>query len=140
VVQYDLGKTGAGGYFTRTGSLNTPPTVLLNALSKLRSNHHRCRSSISTYLSSICRLSKFSRNGAGSNVLFESTYDHIEGPTCDRCSRDRAITRAAREVTVYYGTIASGNQVYKGWSNQRQDKLGAWRYSLFRDGSSWTDE
>ena len=64
VVQYDLGKTGAGGYFTRTGSLNTPPILLLNALSKLQSNHHCGRSSISTYLSSICRLPKFSRNGA----------------------------------------------------------------------------
>ena len=113
VVQYDLGKTGAGGYFTRTGSLNTPPIVLLNALSKLQSNHHRGRSSISTYLSSICRLPKFSRNGAGSDILFESTYDHIEGPTCDRCSRDRAVARAVREVTVHYGTIASGNQVIR---------------------------
>lgn len=109
VVQYDLGKTGAGGYFTRTGSLNTPPTVLLNALSKLQSNHRRGKSSISTYLSSIRRLPKL--NGAGSDILFESTYDHIEGPTCDRCSRDRAVAWAVREVTVHYGTIASGNQV-----------------------------
>jgi len=45
VVQYDLGKTGVGGQVTRTGSLNTPPTVLLSALSKLRSNHYRGRSS-----------------------------------------------------------------------------------------------
>jgi len=113
VVQYDLGKTRAGGYFTRTGSLNTPPTVLLSALSKLQSNHHRGRSSISTYLSSIYRLPKFLRNGAGSDILFKSTYNHIEGPTCDRCSRDRAVARAVRKVTVHYGTIASGNQVIK---------------------------
>ena len=38
VVQYDFGKTGPSG-FIRTGSLNTPPTILLNALSKLRANH-----------------------------------------------------------------------------------------------------
>jgi len=37
VVQYDLGKTEVSG-FMRTGSLNTPPTVLLNALAKFRSN------------------------------------------------------------------------------------------------------
>ncbi|QBZ66678.1 hypothetical protein PoMZ_13661, partial [Pyricularia oryzae] len=35
VVQYDFGKTGAGGRITRTGSLNAPPTILLNALAKL---------------------------------------------------------------------------------------------------------
>jgi nucleoside phosphorylase len=34
VVQFDFGKTGAGGQFTRTGSLNTPPTVLLHATYK----------------------------------------------------------------------------------------------------------
>ena len=50
---------------------------------------------------------------SGSDILFESTYDHIEGPTCDPCSRDKAVARAVREVAVYYGTIASGNQVIK---------------------------
>jgi len=49
----------------------------------------------------------------GPDVLFESTYDHIEGPTCDQCSRDRAVARAVHEVTVHYDTIASGNQVIK---------------------------
>lgn len=32
VVQYDFGKTGAGGSITRTGWLNAPPLVLLNAV------------------------------------------------------------------------------------------------------------
>ena len=56
VVQYDLGKTGAGGHYTRTGLLNTPPTGLLNALSKLQSNYLLGRSNLSTYLSSISHL------------------------------------------------------------------------------------
>ena len=113
VVQYDFGKTGASGHLTRTGYLNAPPTVLLNALSKLRSNHIRGRSSLSTYLSSICRLSYFSRETAGPDILFESTYNHIEGSTCDRCRRDRSVARTPREIIVHYGTIASGNQVIK---------------------------
>jgi nucleoside phosphorylase len=34
VVQYDFGKAGPNG-FTQTGALNTPPTILLHALTKL---------------------------------------------------------------------------------------------------------
>src|SRR5271170_736931 len=50
VVQYDFGKTGASG-FVRTGFLNTPPAILLNALSKLRANHDIGRNNILTHLS-----------------------------------------------------------------------------------------
>lgn len=43
VVQYGFGKTGPEGRFTRTGSLNTPPTILLTAPAKLRPNYIRKR-------------------------------------------------------------------------------------------------
>ena len=43
VVQYDFGKATPSG-FERTGILNTPPTILLNALSNLRANHVREKS------------------------------------------------------------------------------------------------
>jgi nucleoside phosphorylase len=121
VVQYDFGKTGSSGNFTQTGFLNAPPTVLLNALSKLRSNHIRGRNSLSTYLSSICRLPHFSRETAGPDILFESTYNHVEGATCDQCSRDSLVARTPREIIVHYGTIASGNQVIK--DGVTRDKL-----------------
>jgi nucleoside phosphorylase len=113
VIQYDLGKTGASGHFTRTGFLNAPPTILLNAVSKLQSNHLRGRSNLSTYLSSICHLPTFSRERAGLDILFESTYNHIEWPTCDRCERNRPVAQPPRDVIIHYGTIASGNQVIK---------------------------
>src|SRR5580700_9635943 len=58
VVQYDFGKTEPSG-FIRTGSLNTPPTILLNALSKLRANHVIGRNSILTHLSAVNHLPKF---------------------------------------------------------------------------------
>src|SRR6202046_5620589 len=48
VVEYDFGKTGAGGHKTRTGWLNAPPAVLLNAVSKLRALHYRGRSTFAT--------------------------------------------------------------------------------------------
>lgn len=36
VLQYDMGKIGTGGEFSRTGSLNSPPRPLLTALNSMR--------------------------------------------------------------------------------------------------------
>lgn len=116
VVQYDFGKTGIGGQFTRTGFLNAPPTVLLTALSKLRANHVRRKSKLSGYLSAVSHLPEFAYSKAGPDILFESTYNHIDGSTCARCNKDRSVERTPRgtqEIAVHYGTIASGNQVMK---------------------------
>ena len=127
VVQYDLGKTGACGRITRTGSLNRPPSVLLNAVSKLQAKHYRGRSNISAYLSIFDRLPHFSRDIAGADVLFEATYDHSGRATCEKCSKERVIQRTERgpqeEVTIHYGTIASGNQVMK--DGVSRDRLSA---------------
>ena len=115
VVQYDIGKTTPSG-FVRTGFLNTPPIILLNALAKLRANHLRRRSQLSVYLSTLSHLPEFTRDEAGPDILFEATYDHAGGPTCGRCSKDRLLERTARgsqEIKVHYGTIASSNQVIK---------------------------
>jgi nucleoside phosphorylase len=112
VVQYDFGKTGGSGHSTQMGSLGKPPIILMNTLSKLQANQIQGKSNLSTYLSSICHLLYFSCMRAGPDILFESTYNHIEGQTCDRCSRDgtvERISRGSQEVVVYYGTIASGN-------------------------------
>jgi nucleoside phosphorylase len=116
VVQYDFGKIVSGGLHTRGGSLNAPPSVLLSAVSKLASNLNAGRSNIPDHLSLVTRLSGFARHDAGSDILFHSSYNHIEGTTCDGCQKDMAVTRTPRkseEVVVHYGTIASGNQVIK---------------------------
>jgi nucleoside phosphorylase len=115
VVQYDFGKTTPSG-FARTGFLNTPPTVLLNALSKLQANHIRCRSSLTKYLSPLSDLPAFALENVGPDVLFEPTYNHIGGATCEICSEDRRVERRSRgnqEIVVHCGTIASGNQVMR---------------------------
>jgi nucleoside phosphorylase len=70
VVQYDFGKTGVGGRLTPTGFLNTPPTVLLNAISKLRSNHYLDQDTFSMHLSTFKRLARFSRDGVGLDILY----------------------------------------------------------------------
>lgn len=115
VVQYDSGKTTPSG-FERTGFLNAPPTILLNAVSKTQANHLIGRSSLSEYVSKLSDLPVFSRENAGSDVLFEASYGHAGGATCDSCSKDRVIERQPRrsqEIMVHYGTIASGNQVMR---------------------------
>jgi nucleoside phosphorylase len=115
VVQYDFGKTTPSG-FVRTSSLNTPPTILLNALVKLQANNTRRRSVPPEYLSALCCVPEFARGNAGPDILFESTYNHVGGPTCENCSTDRLLERTKRgslEIMVHYGTIASGNQVIR---------------------------
>jgi len=116
VVQYDLGKTGAGGRLAPTSFINMPPTVLLNAISELRSNRYLGQDTLSMHLSAFKGLAEFSRDRAGSDVLYEATYDHIGGPTCDGCGQDKTkkrTPRASQEMVIHYGTIASGNQVMK---------------------------
>lgn len=116
VVQYDFGKTGQGGRLTPNSFLNTPPIVLLNAISQLRSNQSLGQVTLSTHLSVFNNLAQFSRGEATPDILYESAYSHVGGPTCDRCSKERVIERTPRvsqEAVIHYGTIASGNQVMK---------------------------
>ncbi|CEJ61808.1 Putative TPR repeat protein [Penicillium brasilianum] len=115
VVQYDFGKSTPGG-FERTGFLNAPPTVLLAAVTKLRSNLDRGRSSLSAHLSRLENIPKFGRIQAGSDVLFEATYIHGGENNCASCASVRKISREERAhdtPMVHYGTIASGNGVMR---------------------------
>lgn len=114
VVQYDSGKTGKEGQIMRTGSLNAPPKVLLNAVSQLRANQYRKQSGLAAHLAVFGQKSSFNRDAVGPDILFEATYDHSGGPTCEYCSKERAIHRNSRrtgeDMTIHYGTIASGSK------------------------------
>ncbi|KAE8345470.1 hypothetical protein BDV24DRAFT_148078 [Aspergillus arachidicola] len=116
VIQYDFGKTRPG-QFERTGFLNSPPPVLLNALTKLQANRLLDESNIQTHLSKLSTLPRFSRDDAGPDILFESSYQHPEDQEmCEQCDRKRIVARAKRkhnEVVLHYGTIASANQVMR---------------------------
>jgi hypothetical protein len=92
-VQYDSGKTGLDGRKTRTGWLNAPPAVLLQAVSELRARYYRDRSNFAPYLSIFDRLDNFRRNSAGSDVLFKAVYNHIGGETCEQCSKEKEVKR-----------------------------------------------
>jgi nucleoside phosphorylase len=115
VVQFDFGKTMTSK-FERTGFLNTPPDLLLNAVSKIRANHLIGRGSFSVYLSELSRVPAFRRDDAEPDVLYEPSYEHVGEAECRSCSKERVVERRERrngEIVVHYGTIASGNQVMR---------------------------
>ncbi|CAO2655073.1 Nn.00g118060.m01.CDS01 [Neocucurbitaria sp. VM-36] len=123
VVQYDFGKTEASGHTIRTGWLNAPPPVLLSAIVEQRARHIRRQSDLESYLSKFKRLETFSREAAGRDVLFQTTYDHVGGATCNLCANEMKIRRPGRMGTgvgLHYGTIASGNQVMKDATRRDQ--------------------
>ncbi|KAK1984511.1 phosphorylase superfamily protein [Colletotrichum cereale] len=116
VVQYDFGKTRADGVLTRTGSLNAPPRILLNALAKLRSNDIRGKTLVTEHLAKHTSNPRFRSPGPDQDTLYMASSTHVPGPTCRNCRQDEVIPREARENTdpaLFFGTIASGNQVMK---------------------------
>lgn len=130
VVQYDYGKTIAGGQFERTGALSKPPQVLLTAISHIRSNHMLGISKISQIITEVTTkrpvaAPTFSYPGQYQDQLFESTYEH-EAPNanCSGCNRRKSVprsTRQSKDPQVHYGLIASANQVMK--HGQTRDRL-----------------
>jgi nucleoside phosphorylase len=117
VVQYDFGKTTKSG-FQRTGFLNTPPALLLNAITQLEANHGRKQIGFVEYASQLNKLKIFTREAAGPDLLFKANYHHVGGGTCEQCEQcdpKRLVERKPRdeEIMVHYGTIASGNQVMR---------------------------
>ncbi|KAI4940878.1 hypothetical protein J4E91_011135 [Alternaria rosae] len=92
VVQYDLGKATPSG-FERTGALNTPPTVLLNAVANVRAKHMRGKGKLLEYLSKLDSLPDFTREAAGPDALYDATYDHVGSATCAKCKTEHTVTR-----------------------------------------------
>ncbi|KAH9225991.1 hypothetical protein K456DRAFT_1775794 [Colletotrichum gloeosporioides 23] len=130
VIQYDQGKTVQDGEFQRTGSLNTPPQVLLAALARLQADHLIKDSIIPKFLSEFINKSpklikKFSHQGALHNYLFQAKYNHIDADsTYDECDHKQILQREDRDNThpvIHYGNITSGNQVIK--YGETYDKL-----------------
>ncbi|KAF2180123.1 purine and uridine phosphorylase [Zopfia rhizophila CBS 207.26] len=122
VVQWDFGKMEKGGVFKRTGSLNKLPRVLLNALQDIKIRHMTEGDKLAEYLSTMATNSSrmaqtFGYQGAEYDQLFEATYDHERGDTCDGCDQDRVIKRLPARTDpaprIHYGNIASGNEVMK---------------------------
>jgi nucleoside phosphorylase len=121
VVQYDIGKNIEGGPFMRTGSLNKPPQILLNAVAGLKAEHMLEGSKIPLIHSRMVEnhpnmLEGFSYQHELDDWLFVAGYKHEGGDTCETCDRSKVVERPNRRTTdplIHYGVIASGNQVMK---------------------------
>lgn len=110
VVQYDTDKATVSG-FERSRALNTPPTVLLNAMANVQMKQMRGKSTCRTLIACPTSL-----EAARSEIFFETKYKHAEKEaTCAKCSTEHAVDREPRrqEVVVHYRTIASSNQIIK---------------------------
>ncbi|KAH6714552.1 nucleoside phosphorylase [Leptodontidium sp. MPI-SDFR-AT-0119] len=125
VVQWDFGKAKEGGKFERTGALNNPPTLLLAALTKLETEHELIGPKIPEL------ALKYLRSDWLADVLFKADYSHVnesttnnevppdmddgdeEEESCRFCDRTNVLKRRPRDMRIYYGLIASGNQVIK---------------------------
>jgi nucleoside phosphorylase len=127
VIHYEFGKTIQNQRFERTGALNTPPPMLLTALSTIAAHHerkgHRIAESVNGMVSRNPRLrKKYQRPELGTDRLFDSSFIHPDrDQACDRvCSGEtvRLIQRNERTAdednpVVHYGLIASADRLMK---------------------------
>jgi nucleoside phosphorylase len=129
VIQYDRGKTVQDGKFQRTGSLNSPSTVLLATLGRLQAEHEGSYSKIPQYLAEMIERypkmkKEYTYQGADHDILYRAEYDHLDSrATCEDCDPQQQVQREAREDIephIHYGNIASGNQVMKHGATRDQ--------------------
>ncbi|GKU07054.1 nucleoside phosphorylase [Fusarium langsethiae] len=121
VVQYDLGKTSPGEHPTISGSLNKPGPVLLTAVSTLTALHMKQGTRIHHILAEMAASqpwmkASFSKPRPDDDHLYAADYVHPGGSTCIDCDKHHIVNRSTRKdqtPRVFYGTIASGNQVIK---------------------------
>ncbi|KAJ6259122.1 Vegetative incompatibility protein [Drechslerella dactyloides] len=122
VIQYDFGKAMENGEFIQTGLLNAPPSILLNALTTIKATDpaklgERILHAAKEVGGKDSRLSRPQRT----DILFQADYNHvpsanIQGLGCSACDAARVVRRPYRAHShshIFYGTIASGNQVMK---------------------------
>lgn len=127
VIQYDLGKVLEDGILERTGSLQRPPRFLMTAISSLMSDPDLSPTPLQHYIEQIeARRPEYKYPGPGRDQLVASEYIHDRTyDTCEQCNGPtiERIPRASKHPNVYYGLIASGNQVMK--TAQLRDRLEA---------------
>jgi len=128
VVQFDRVKIHSNRRFEQIGTLNKPPAVLTANVQKLEAKHRREGNQISRYLLEM--LEKFPNMeeeyvypGIKHDQLFQATYNHEGGKTCQLCNQSMVVERVPRKKLVprvHYGTIGSSSLVIKdGISRER---------------------
>lgn len=125
VVQHDLGKITEGGQIQHIAVPRTLAHLIGKALSLLQAEHQSLSSRIPLILEERFREYPAYARPTTADRLFSSSYRHnSRAPTCDKCSPSALVRRSDRSTNnpyIYYGTIASGNQVIK--SSTVRDKV-----------------
>jgi hypothetical protein len=91
VVQHEMGKVGEGGKLTRTGSLNSPPRLLLAAVNQMRAAALREDPLYPSYIQQAVQRNtrirrNFGRPDQQTDRLFQVQYEHpSNAATCDGC-------------------------------------------------------
>jgi nucleoside phosphorylase len=121
VLEYDFGKKTLTG-FERKGFLCPPPTEWRSVMTTMKSDHRTKPNRIGDFLSEMLsrypQLAEYRRPPPEKDILFKPSYEHDrKETTCVNCDKSKAVNRPQRgvldEPVVFYGLIASGNQVMK---------------------------
>ncbi|KAM0541045.1 hypothetical protein ACHAPJ_013405 [Fusarium lateritium] len=124
VIQYDFGREGTLE-FTRIGSLNRPPSLLMTAVASMRAEFALGKKVQKIVQKTVSKTegsdALWTYPGAEQDVHFADTYDHIERrPNCKDCIEKAAPgdylhfdDRDHSYPAIHYGNIGSGNTVMK---------------------------
>jgi nucleoside phosphorylase len=127
VIHYEFGKSIQNKRFERTGSLDTPPAALLNALQRLSAFHerrgHQIVQTVEDMIQKNARLhQKYHKPDSETDVLYQSSFVHSDNDK--RCQEvcglqpHQIVPRPERGVTedqpvIHYGVIASADRLMK---------------------------
>ncbi|ESZ94731.1 hypothetical protein SBOR_4893 [Sclerotinia borealis F-4128] len=122
----DIRLGDVGGEFFQTGTLNKPPSILLNAIGMLqeqcvRKGGHNLSEHLTEMVSANPGLArKFEYQGSEKDRLFKQNINHVNGKkSCKACCGPadvNLVKRVQRHNTspvLHYGTIGSADQVMK---------------------------
>ncbi|KAE8362346.1 purine and uridine phosphorylase [Aspergillus caelatus] len=109
VIQDDYGKTLPDGFFQHTGSLNTPPQVLLSAVSQMRCNHMIKGPEIHATIMKTLDSNQYMEEQFSPpkrDWLFNATYQHpknsLDCSQCDQIQVVKRIPRKSHEPQIHY--------------------------------------
>ncbi|KJK62616.1 Phosphorylase superfamily protein [Aspergillus parasiticus SU-1] len=129
VIQADIGKLIQDSEFRITAEKQRPPPFLRAVITKIRSNGLiSFDSALNPLLDDLNLIAskklEYQYPGADRDLLFDPDYVHVKGEsTCDNCiGSRRPRSRQHDGPKVFYGLIASGNQVVR--DARHRDRLG----------------
>lgn len=128
IIHYDFGKTIQTKKFQRTGTLNSPPLVLLNAIQRLSAERTRKGNRIAETADQLVRnkenlKDEYKRPEPGTDQLYRANYIHQDADkscndACDQSgfvleSRPERPKERKEKSVVHYGLIASSDRLMK---------------------------